>query len=159
MRKTRLAAQGVAALTGVASGGVVVIGTLMGMQGVEDGATGLMAAIAALPPTVLNLLTVRWRAPVWLLRTTLFVNSLLGGIAWAGTTSASPSTGPVFLVFALLFLAAVIFCVLRDLARDIGRDLGPIEVERVWEAIGETPGPYQGIAWKDIGPLGLLPGT
>jgi len=46
--------------------------------------------------------------------------------------------------------------VLRDLARDIGRDLGPIEPERVWEAIGEAPGPYQGIAWKDIGPLGLL---
>jgi len=47
--------------------------------------------------------------------------------------------------------------VLRDLARDIGRDLGPIEPARVWEAIGEAPGPYQGIAWKDIGPLGLLP--
>jgi NADH-quinone oxidoreductase subunit G len=47
--------------------------------------------------------------------------------------------------------------VLRELARDIGRDLGPIEPERVWEAIGEAPGPYQGIAWKDIGPLGLLP--
>ena len=49
--------------------------------------------------------------------------------------------------------------VLRDLARDIGRDLGPIEPARVWEAIGEAPGPYQGIAWKDIGPLGLLPQT
>jgi len=49
--------------------------------------------------------------------------------------------------------------VLRDLARDIGRDLGPIAPERVWEAIGETPGPYRGIAWKDIGPLGLIPGT
>jgi len=47
--------------------------------------------------------------------------------------------------------------VLRDLARDIGRDLGPIEPERLWEAIEEAPGPYQGIAWKDIGPLGLLP--
>jgi NADH-quinone oxidoreductase subunit G len=48
--------------------------------------------------------------------------------------------------------------VLRDLARNLGRDLGPIEPDRVWEAIGETPGPYQGIAWKDIGPLGLIPG-
>jgi hypothetical protein len=46
---------------------------------------------------------------------------------------------------------------LRDLARDIGRDLGPIDPAQVWEAIGETSGPYQGIAWKDIGPLGLLP--
>jgi NADH-quinone oxidoreductase subunit G len=49
--------------------------------------------------------------------------------------------------------------VLRDLARNLGRDLGPTEPERVWEAIGETPGPYQGIAWKDIGPLGLIPKT
>jgi NADH-quinone oxidoreductase subunit G len=47
---------------------------------------------------------------------------------------------------------------LRDLAVDLGRDLGGIEPERVWAAIGEQPGPYQGIAWKDIGPLGLLPG-
>ncbi len=31
--------------------------------------------------------------------------------------------------------------VLQDLARDIGRDLGPIEPERLWEAIGEAPGP------------------
>ncbi len=46
---------------------------------------------------------------------------------------------------------------LRDLARDLGRDLGPIEPERIWAAIGERPGPYQGLAWKDIGPLGLLP--
>jgi len=49
--------------------------------------------------------------------------------------------------------------VLRDLARDIGRDLGPIDPERVWEIIGAAPGPYRGIAWKDIGPLGLLPRT
>ncbi len=47
--------------------------------------------------------------------------------------------------------------VLRDLARDIGRDLGPIDPERVWEIIGAAPGPYRGIAWKDIGPLGLVP--
>jgi predicted molibdopterin-dependent oxidoreductase YjgC len=46
---------------------------------------------------------------------------------------------------------------LRDLARNLGRDLGPIEPERVWEAIGETTGPYREIAWKDIGSLGLLP--
>ena len=47
--------------------------------------------------------------------------------------------------------------VLRDLAKDMGRDLGEIDPERVWAAIGEMPGPYQGIAWKDIGPLGLSP--
>jgi NADH-quinone oxidoreductase subunit G len=46
---------------------------------------------------------------------------------------------------------------LRDLAVDLGRDLGGIEPEQVWAAIGERPGAYQGIAWKDIGPLGLLP--
>lgn len=46
---------------------------------------------------------------------------------------------------------------LRDLAVDLGRDLGGIEPEQVWAAIGERPGPYQGIAWKDIGPEGLLP--
>jgi NADH-quinone oxidoreductase subunit G len=45
---------------------------------------------------------------------------------------------------------------LCDLAKDLGRDLGAIEPERVWAAIGETPGAYQGIAWKDIGPMGLL---
>jgi NADH-quinone oxidoreductase subunit G len=49
--------------------------------------------------------------------------------------------------------------VLRDLAKDMGRDLGEIDPERVWAVIGETPGPYQGIAWKDIGPFGLLPQT
>ncbi len=48
---------------------------------------------------------------------------------------------------------------LRDLVVDMGRDLGPIEPERIWAAIGERPGPYQGIAWKDIGALGLLPET
>ena len=45
---------------------------------------------------------------------------------------------------------------LRDLAVDLGRDLGGIEPEQVWAAIGERPGAYQGIAWKDIGDLGLL---
>jgi len=48
---------------------------------------------------------------------------------------------------------------LRDLAVDLGRDLGGIEPEQVWAAIGERPGAYQGIAWKDIGTLGLLPET
>jgi predicted molibdopterin-dependent oxidoreductase YjgC len=50
--------------------------------------------------------------------------------------------------------------VLRDLARRLGWDLGDIEPERVWAAIGDMPGPYQGIGWrewKEIGPLGLLP--
>jgi predicted molibdopterin-dependent oxidoreductase YjgC len=50
--------------------------------------------------------------------------------------------------------------VLRDLARRLGWDLGDIEPERVWAAIGEQPGPYQGIGWtewKAIGPEGLLP--
>ncbi|MBI3085048.1 MAG: hypothetical protein HYY88_04870, partial [candidate division NC10 bacterium] len=46
---------------------------------------------------------------------------------------------------------------LRELAVDLGRDLGGIEPEQVWAAIGERPGPYQDIAWKDIGDLGLLP--
>ncbi|MBI4842409.1 MAG: (2Fe-2S)-binding protein [candidate division NC10 bacterium] len=46
---------------------------------------------------------------------------------------------------------------LRELALNLGRDLGGIEPEQVWAAIGERPGPYQGIAWKDIGDLGLLP--
>ncbi len=50
--------------------------------------------------------------------------------------------------------------ILRALARPLGWDLGDIEPERVWEAIGEQPGPYQGIGgteWKAIGPDGLLP--
>jgi NADH-quinone oxidoreductase subunit G len=46
---------------------------------------------------------------------------------------------------------------LRDLTRDLGKDLGAIEPERVWAAIGEAPGAYQGIAWKDIEPLGIIP--
>ncbi|HSB80031.1 MAG TPA: molybdopterin-dependent oxidoreductase [Candidatus Methylomirabilis sp.] len=51
--------------------------------------------------------------------------------------------------------------VLRDLAGELDWDLGDIEPERVWAAIGDMPGPYQGIGWrewKEIGPLGLLPG-
>ena len=47
---------------------------------------------------------------------------------------------------------------LRDLAKDMGRDLGEIDPEQVWAAVGEMPGPYRGLAWKDIGALGLLPG-
>jgi predicted molibdopterin-dependent oxidoreductase YjgC len=50
--------------------------------------------------------------------------------------------------------------ILSALARPLGWDLGDIEPERVWEAIGEQPGPYQGIGgpeWKAIGPEGLLP--
>jgi NADH-quinone oxidoreductase subunit G len=46
---------------------------------------------------------------------------------------------------------------LRDLARNLGRDLGPIEPEQVWAAIGEVPGPYHAMAWKEIGPQGILP--
>jgi NADH-quinone oxidoreductase subunit G len=52
--------------------------------------------------------------------------------------------------------------VLRGLARQLGWDLGDIEPERVWAAIGDIPGTYQGIGWrewKEIGPLGLLPQT
>ncbi len=48
--------------------------------------------------------------------------------------------------------------VLRDLTQEMGGDLGAIDPEQIWAAIGEMPGPYHGIAWKDIGPLGLLPG-
>jgi len=36
-------------------------------------------------------------------------------------------------------------------------DLGGIEPERVWAAIGEMAGPYQGIGWREwdaIGPQG-----
>ena len=51
--------------------------------------------------------------------------------------------------------------ILRDVARQLGWDLGDIQPERVWAGIGEQPGPYQGIGWKEwqaIGPSGLLPG-
>ncbi len=47
--------------------------------------------------------------------------------------------------------------ILRDLARRLGWDLGDIEPERVWAGIGEQPGPYRGIGWKEwkaIGPAG-----
>jgi predicted molibdopterin-dependent oxidoreductase YjgC len=49
--------------------------------------------------------------------------------------------------------------VLRDVARHLGWDLGDIEAERVWAAIGEMPGPYHGIGWREwhaIGPEGLV---
>ena len=47
--------------------------------------------------------------------------------------------------------------ILGDLARRLGWDLGNIEPDRVWAGIGEQPGPYQGIGWKEwkaIGPAG-----
>jgi NADH-quinone oxidoreductase subunit G len=50
--------------------------------------------------------------------------------------------------------------VLRDVAKHLGWDLGEIEPERVWAAISELPGPYQGIGWREwkaIGPEGLMP--
>ncbi|HTU03001.1 MAG TPA: 2Fe-2S iron-sulfur cluster-binding protein [Candidatus Sulfotelmatobacter sp.] len=49
---------------------------------------------------------------------------------------------------------------LRDVAAGLGWDLGDIEPERVWAAIGEQPGPYHGIGWREwqaIGPQGRLP--
>jgi NADH-quinone oxidoreductase subunit G len=46
---------------------------------------------------------------------------------------------------------------LRDLGRDLGRDVGPVDPEQIWARIGEMAGPYRGIAWKDIGPQGLVP--
>ncbi|HWU36617.1 MAG TPA: molybdopterin-dependent oxidoreductase [Candidatus Acidoferrum sp.] len=48
---------------------------------------------------------------------------------------------------------------LRDLAKNLGKDIGVIDPERVWADIGETVAAYQGMAWKDIEPLGVLPGT
>ena len=50
--------------------------------------------------------------------------------------------------------------ILHGLAERLGWDLGDLEPERVWAAIGEQPGPYQGIGWKEwraIGPQGALP--
>jgi len=49
--------------------------------------------------------------------------------------------------------------ILRAVAKHLGWDLGEIEPERVWAAIGELPGPYHGIGWREwkaIGPDGLL---
>ena len=46
---------------------------------------------------------------------------------------------------------------LRDLAKNLGKDLGATEPERVWVAIGDTVEAYQGLAWKDIDPLGVVP--
>jgi predicted molibdopterin-dependent oxidoreductase YjgC len=47
--------------------------------------------------------------------------------------------------------------VLRTVAQHLGWDLGEISPERVWAAIGETAGSYQGIGWREwsaIGPAG-----
>jgi NADH-quinone oxidoreductase subunit G len=47
--------------------------------------------------------------------------------------------------------------ILRAVAGHLGWDLGNIEPERVWAAIGEMPGPYHGIGWREwsaIGPGG-----
>ena len=47
--------------------------------------------------------------------------------------------------------------VLRTVAQHLEWDLGDISPERVWAAIGEMAGPYQGIGWREwdaIGPQG-----
>jgi NADH-quinone oxidoreductase subunit G len=47
--------------------------------------------------------------------------------------------------------------ILQDIAKQLRWDLGEVEPERVWDAIGELPGPYHGIGsreWKAIGPMG-----
>jgi NADH-quinone oxidoreductase subunit G len=44
----------------------------------------------------------------------------------------------------------------RDLAARLGGSLGGIQPEAVWRAIAAEPGPYQGIAWEQIDPLGLV---
>ncbi len=44
--------------------------------------------------------------------------------------------------------------ILRTVAQHLGWDLGNIEPERVWAAIGEMPGPYQGIGWGEWGAIG-----
>jgi predicted molibdopterin-dependent oxidoreductase YjgC len=44
--------------------------------------------------------------------------------------------------------------ILRAVAQHLGWDLGNIEPERVWAAIGEMPGPYQGIGWREWGEIG-----
>jgi NADH-quinone oxidoreductase subunit G len=49
---------------------------------------------------------------------------------------------------------------LRGLAERLGGSLGDIEPAGVWAAIGQAPGPYQGIGadeWRAIGPQGALP--
>ncbi len=48
---------------------------------------------------------------------------------------------------------------LRDLARQLSWDLGDPDPAHVWEEIADTPGPYHGIHWEDIGPQGLVPLT
>jgi predicted molibdopterin-dependent oxidoreductase YjgC len=50
--------------------------------------------------------------------------------------------------------------VLRIVVHHLDWDLGDTEPGRVWAAIGELPGPYQGIGWREwkaIGPEGLVP--
>ncbi len=50
--------------------------------------------------------------------------------------------------------------VLRAVAQHLGWDLGDTEPERVWAAIGEMSGPYNGIGWREwkaIGSEGLVP--
>jgi len=46
---------------------------------------------------------------------------------------------------------------LQEIGRDLGHELGSPDPEQIWAALGEMAGPYQGIAWKDIGPQGLAP--
>ena len=49
--------------------------------------------------------------------------------------------------------------ILRTVAHHLEWDLGGIEPERVWAAIGEMAGPYQGIGWREwsaIGPQGAM---
>jgi predicted molibdopterin-dependent oxidoreductase YjgC len=50
--------------------------------------------------------------------------------------------------------------VLRAVAQPLEWDLGDIEPERVWAAIGEMPGPYHGVGWREweaIGSEGMVP--
>jgi NADH-quinone oxidoreductase subunit G len=50
--------------------------------------------------------------------------------------------------------------VLRVVAQHLGWDLGDTEPDRVWAAIGEMPGPYNGIGWREwaaIGSEGMAP--
>ena len=44
--------------------------------------------------------------------------------------------------------------VLRTVAHHLGWDLGDSSPERVWAAIGEMAGPYQGIGWREWGAIG-----
>jgi predicted molibdopterin-dependent oxidoreductase YjgC len=44
-----------------------------------------------------------------------------------------------------------------DLAAGLGASPGDTAPDAVWRAIAAAPGPYQGIGWEQIGPLGLVP--